>query len=421
MRTSLVGLMFIALAGLCYFGMNPERSGNEKDSVNKDANQNSTSKQVDSNQIQPEDSVVEDENFQLAQYGVPDEHNPSRVIFGVDQDFGNHAEPRWADRQPIPWEVLGPGEFLGPIRTPYESNYRVRINDVLEMTYAVSRKMLPSNYRVQLGDQLVINDANRPDISNQTHVVLDDGYIGPIEIPPVHVAGKTVTQIREMLTEAYDEAGTIDPVISVSITQHNTALTELLQAIQGQFNANGSVKQVRVSPDGTIQLPLIGRVCVYGLTLDEVSREVNLRYSEHIYNLNVTPALIEVAPKTVFVFGQVGQPGAIQVNGPTTVLGAIAQAQGFLQGANRRQIVVLRRDSQWRMIATKVDLQGASFGKSPIPYDDLWLRPSDIIIVPKSPIQRLADFIDLYFARTLFVLVPNQGISINFDQSGNVN
>ena len=68
-------------------------------------------------------------------------------------------------------------------------------------------------------------------------------------------------------------------------------------------------KQVTVSPDGTIQLPNIGRVCVYGLTLDEIEREVNLRYSQQLSQLNVTPALIQLSAKQAFVSGEVQQAG----------------------------------------------------------------------------------------------------------------
>ena len=356
-----------------------------------------------------------------AQYSEPDEANPTRVLMGVDQDANPQGEPLWKNQQPIPWEVLGSGEFLGPIRRPFESNYRVRINDEMELTFAVSRKMLTEAYRIQMGDEIEINDANRPEISQQKQVVLDDGFISPLEVGQVHVAGKTVDQVNKILAESYRKAGTREPSITVSVTRNNTALRDLLESIQGQFNANGSIKQVRVSPDGTIQLPIIGRVCVYGLTLDEVGREVNLRYEKYIYNLNVTPALITLAEKTVFVFGEVAEPGVITLSGPTTTLGAIASAGGFLRGGNRRQVVVLRRDSQWRMVATKLDLAGAILGKTPIPSDDIWLRPSDIVIVPKQPIQRIAEFIDLYFQQSLFVLIPNQGISFNFDQAGNLN
>lgn len=378
-----------------------------------------TSFETNSNQsgetVDDLETVIRDNLVVPVQYRVPDEMNPTRVLNAVDQGSGFGPEPRWQDARPLPWEVLGAGEFLGPIRRPLEQNYRVRINDLLELTYAVSRKMLSTPYRIQLGDEIEINDTNRLEISKQKLIVLDDGFISPLEIAQVHVAGKTIEQVNRILNEAYQKAGTRDPSITIAITQNNTALTDLLNSIQGQFNANGSIKTVKVSPDGTIQLPIVGRICVYGLTLDEVAREVNLRYSQHIYNLNVTPALVEVSQKSVFVFGQVGQPGVIQLNGPTTALGAISAAQGFLQGANRRQVVVLRRDSQWRMIATRLDLSGAELGKSPIPSDDVWLRPSDIVIVPRSPIQRLAEFIDLYFSRTLFVLIPNQGISFSFD------
>ena len=416
---SFVLIVAAAISSLVIWPVQPKLSDETESSieVNESATPGTEDSQVDDYPA-IQDRWVMPVQYLEPQTRGPDELNPTRTIMAVDQGSGNGREPMWKDARPLPWEVLGAGEFLGPIRRPVEADYRVRINDRLELTFAISRKMLSNPYRIQLGDEIEINDTNRLEISKQKLVVLDDGFISPLEIAQVHVAGKTIDQVNLILNEAYQKAGTRDPSITIAVTKNNSALNDLMLAIQGQFNANGSVKEVRVSPDGSIQLPIIGRVCVYGLTLDEVAREVNIRYSRHIYNLNVTPALLELAQKSVFVFGEVAQPGVVDLNGPTTALGAIAAAQGFLQGANRRQVIVLRRDSEWRMIATQLDLAGAAFGRTPIPSDDVWLRPSDIIIVPKSPIQRVAEFIDLYVTQTLYAIMPNQGISFNFDRTG---
>ena len=59
-------------------------------------------------------------------------------------------------------------------------------------------------------------------------------------------------------------------------------------------------------------------------------------------------------------------------------------------------------------MATKLDLSGGLFGRRPIPSDEIWLRDSDIVLVPKSPILRLADAIELYFSRSLYGIFPSE-------------
>jgi polysaccharide export outer membrane protein len=102
----------------------------------------------------------------------------------------------------------------------------------------------------------------------------------------------------------------------------------------------------------------------------------------------------------------VRQPGRFTLEGPTTVMGAIAMASGENIGANRRQIVVIRRGDDWRMLATMVDLQGALYGRRPAPADDIWINDSDIIIVPKSPIHVANEFIHQFFSQGLYAMFP---------------
>jgi polysaccharide export outer membrane protein len=94
---------------------------------------------------------------------------------------------------------------------------------------------------------------------------------------------------------------------------------------------------------------------------------------------------------------------------------AIAMAEGWKRGSNLRQIVVFRRDQDWRLMATRIDLQGAMLGKSPYPSDEIWLRDSDIVLVPKTPILRASEAVDLYMTRTLYSIFPQQGVVFTFD------
>lgn len=59
-------------------------------------------------------------------------------------------------------------------------------------------------------------------------------------------------------------------------------------------------------------------------------------------------------------------------------------------------------------MAIKLDLAGGLFGRRPMPSDEIWLRDSDIVLIPKRPIQRLADAVELYFSRTLYGIFPSE-------------
>jgi polysaccharide export outer membrane protein len=109
------------------------------------------------------------------------------------------------------------------------------------------------------------------------------------------------------------------------------------------------------------------------------------------------------------VVGEVRTPNRYELTGPTTLMGAISLAGGWNHGGNLREVVVFRRAEDWRLIATKIDIQGALWGKRPCPADEIWLRDSDIVVVPKSPILRFDDFVDLYFTRGLYGLFPVSG------------
>jgi len=97
---------------------------------------------------------------------------------------------------------------------------------------------------------------------------------------------------------------------------------------------------------------------------------------------------------------------------PTTLMGAIAMSGGWNIGANLNHVVVFRRDDNWRLMATRLDIRGALYGKSPCPSDEIWLRDNDIVVVPKSPILVVDDAINLLFTRGIYGVVP---VNYNID------
>jgi polysaccharide export outer membrane protein len=164
---------------------------------------------------------------------------------------------------------------------------------------------------------------------------------------------------------------------------------------------------LRVTPEGTIQAPGIGSVYVQGLTLDETRSELEARYAATFGpGLLVSPSLTARATSYVFVGGEVRAPGRYTMEGPTTVMQAITLAGGFNVGGNVREVVVFRRDENWCLKATKINVHGPLYGKDPCPVNDVWLRNDDLVIVPKQRILCADDVIQLYFTRGVYAVFP---------------
>jgi polysaccharide export outer membrane protein len=126
--------------------------------------------------------------------------------------------------------------------------------------------------------------------------------------------------------------------------------------------------------------------------------------------VHVTLVLVQRAKRFIYVLGEVAQPGRYELDAPTDVIQGLALAGRWTPGSNLRQVVVFRRGPDWRLMATMLDLRGALYARRPVPADDIWLNDSDIILVPKTPIQQTDEVIEQYVTRGLYSLVPRETI-----------
>jgi polysaccharide export outer membrane protein len=85
---------------------------------------------------------------------------------------------------------------------------------------------------------------------------------------------------------------------------------------------------------------------------------------------------------------------------------AITLAGGWNVGGDTRQVVVFRRDENWCLKATKINLHAPLYGKDPCPVNDVWLRDNDLVILPKERILCADDVINLYFTRGVYSVFP---------------
>ena len=334
-------------------------------------------------------------------------------ITGVDCAQGPDGEKRWHDAQGIDFGPLWHGEYIGPIRLPTLLDYRVRINDEVLVNYIPNRQVVPDEYKLTPGDELNINSVSDETINRDRVQIQPDGTIVvPLIVDTrIMASGKSIGQLRRDLEVAFKKYIN-NPAINVEPFKVNTAVEDLKDAVNGPFAAGGRVLTTVVNPDGRIQLVGIGSVYVLGMTLEEIKRELNLRYRSKFVGIEVEPRLSRTAPHFLFVFGEVATQGRFEMNGPTTVTQGLALAGGLKLGANNRQVLIFRRAEDWRLVSTMLDLRGGQLGKRPNPSDEIWLRDSDLIIVPPKPIKLFGNAVQQVFTDGLYRIVPFQVISL---------
>lgn len=332
---------------------------------------------------------------------------------GVDCGQGcGRYEPGWNDARPIPWQALVQGEYVAPPRLPHVPVYLIRVGDQIDFVFRRKREMSPAAYRLNVGDKIRVESMIDEKINRELVIQLD----GTITLPPamqVRAAGRTIEQLTKELEERYKALYAV-PAITVTPIDTEVRLQDLLSAVDARFGQGGLSQGTTVTPEGTIQLPGIGSVAVQGLSLEEVAREVESRYAEIVLGIGVNPRLTGLAPRSIYVGGEVRTPSRIEISQPTTAIMAIAMAGGWNFGANLREVVIFRRTDDWHLIATRLDLNDALLGRRPCPADDIWLRDTDIVYVPKSRLLLRSDFINLLFTRTLYQILPlDTSISAN--------
>jgi polysaccharide export outer membrane protein len=148
------------------------------------------------------------------------------------------------------------------------------------------------------------------------------------------------------------------------------------------FGVDELDKIVRVSDDGTISLPLLGRLDVVGLTKSDLQDLIarHLAEGSFVKNPQVSVFVIEYESKKIAVTGAVRQPGAYEMLGRKTLLEMISRAGGLIERDVASEIVVFRRLDDGTTNRIAIDLRKLVYDADP--SLNLVVEPSDIIYVP---------------------------------------
>jgi len=134
-----------------------------------------------------------------------------------------------------------------------------------------------------------------------------------------------------------------------------------------------------VSPEGTIDYPLCGKVHLAGRTSGTAADALRDCLTRYLRHPEVSVAIREYNSKKVFVFGEVQKPGTFSYEEGMTIIEAVTMAGGFTKLASPNGTQVARQD-EGQQLKIRVPVKDIRDGAE----KNFTLRPGDIVYVPES-------------------------------------
>ena len=136
---------------------------------------------------------------------------------------------------------------------------------------------------------------------------------------------------------------------------------------------------------GQISMPLIGSTSATDVTTAELDQRLTAKLGEkYLENPDVSVAIKSSSRRSVTVDGAVNKSGSFPVNGPMTLMQAVAQAGGPSPDANARRVAIFRQISGKRQAAA-FDLTSIRRGE----MEDPQIYAGDIVVIDGSAIKAL--------------------------------
>jgi polysaccharide export outer membrane protein len=155
-------------------------------------------------------------------------------------------------------------------------------------------------------------------------------------------------------------------------------------AISDELLVNTSTSRqqtYKVTKDGDITMPTLGKIHVEGMTTNELSEYLTRRIAQDVEGPFVR---VELVNFKINVIGEVNSPGAYTFsNERVSVLDALAQA-GDMTIFGRRENVTIVREENGKVAYHKLDLTDSKVVNSPYYY----LKQNDVVYVEPTEVKK---------------------------------
>lgn len=204
-------------------------------------------------------------------------------------------------------------------------------------------------------------------------------------------------------------------ILSISVSSLNPEATEIFNTpnISGTTGGGNIISGYLVSPEGTIDFPILGRIKAFGFTKDQLKESITQMLVNR--KLLTDPIVsIRLMNFRVTVLGEVQNPSVINIpNEKISLLEAIGLA-GDLTIYSKRDNVLLIREDGGQIIRKRINLNTTELLTSPYFY----LKSEDVIYVEPNKTRvatsgRGSQWIPVAFSVLSFAAIVVDRVSSN--------
>lgn len=189
-------------------------------------------------------------------------------------------------------------------------------------------------------------------------------------------AKPVLTPAPEPAAPAPAAASPVPPAAPVDASKYLIGPDDVLQVtVWKEATLSGSFP---VRPDGMISMVLLGDVKAAGLTPLQLGANLTEQYKKYIQDPIVTVLVQQFNSQRIFMVGELGHVGPVQITPGMTVLQAISSAGGLTPYAHKNRIYILR-GPQGKQEKIPFNYKKAVAGDN---SQDVTLQPNDTVVVP---------------------------------------
>jgi polysaccharide export outer membrane protein len=177
------------------------------------------------------------------------------------------------------------------------------------------------------------------------------------------------------------------PAYVLDVDDQITVQVQDLDEIKGD-------RPIRIDMQGNVRLPIVGRLHVAGLTVEEVEAELTKRLGSVLKEPEVTVLVAEFRSHPVSVLGWVKNPGVVQLTGKKNLSEVLSMAGGANPDAGNTIVITRKKeagplplpdahpDPSGLYFIGEVNLK--SLMEASNPRDNIAIESGDVITVPKG-------------------------------------
>jgi polysaccharide biosynthesis/export protein len=252
------------------------------------------------------------------------------------------------------------------------AEYKIGPKDLLEITVLGVQEINKLVVRVSEEGRITLPLLGQVGVGDLTKFEVEKKLAG-LAGEKIVLKPQVTVHILEYLSRRVSVVGAVEKPGPFELLGRRTVLSVLSEAGGLTRDAGDEIIVIRQLPGGE-SAPI--RISIDGLFIKGDPKLNLVLEPGDVINVPIDKAVL------IYVFGQVKNPGALQVKRSSlpTLTQAIAQAGGFTDRANKKKVQIRRKDDSGKEFEISVNVKSILKGK----IKDIPLQVNDTVYVPES-------------------------------------